>query len=85
MLATTQPGGKAESDQLNEMMAERHYLGWDPPALRRRPNVGLACKIVRCASVAAVSSQGTKARGTTELDSHANMIVIGKHCRIIAR
>ena len=51
--------------------------GWDPPSSARPTDV-LAERI--CASVNTTSKCG----GQTELDSHANMCVFGKHCMTIS-
>ena len=59
--------------------------GWDPPI--PMPNVHLKLRIsatlaLICDALVKGISQG---EGTTELDSHANMCVIGKNCYLLSK
>ena len=64
--------------------------GWDPPSGLPAPNDHLRFRINVSVSQAALISDVMVSRanvseGRTELDSHANMCVLGKHCYILSR
>ena len=58
--------------------------GWDPPV--PIPNVYLTARIAAAtALIGNASVDGTSdGEGRTELDSHANMCVLGKHCVLLS-
>ena len=58
--------------------------GWDPPV--PVPNVYLMARIAAAtALIGNASVDGTSdGEGRTELDSHANMCVLGKHCFLLS-
>ena len=63
---------------------EKH--GWDPPVM---PSESLRVKVREMVQASVCSlkleSECEQIMSRTELDSHANMIVIGKHSLVIAR
>ena len=64
--------------------------GWDPPSGLPAPNDHLRFRINVSVSQAALISDVMVSRanvseGRTELDSHANMCVLGKHCYILSQ
>ena len=65
-------------------LEEKH--GWDPPAVE--PNDMLKVKIISCvnAKLSSLRYQEVpeKVISRSELDSHANMIVLGKECEILS-
>ena len=69
--------GKLEPDKMLKQLS-RLVEGWDPP-VRVKPSNALKSKI------ASLTEGGDDLKGRTELDSHANMVVVGKHCWIISR
>ena len=60
---------------------DKKIEGWDPPV----QNAYLQARIAAAtASVCDASVMGTSnGEGRTELDSHANMCVLGKHCLLL--
>lgn len=83
-MTTTGQCSVSQSDKL-QLLADKLIDGWDPPAHMCQPCDDLKAKIHRRVQVSASSLNGARGHGKTELDSHANMCVVGKNCLIISR
>ena len=66
-----------DEDEMSQ--PDPHNNGWDPPP--QQPDQVLQARI--CA-LSKLSSMSSKNEGS-HLDSHANMIVCGKHCHILSQ
>ena len=55
--------------------------GYDPP----KPNEHLLMKIAAVIGKALLTNTADEGGGCTELDSHANMCVLGRQCCILSR
>ena len=84
--AVSSNGSKVELDTYLHQLASRRIDGWDPPAAMLHPTEEMKYKI-RCRakiSVIEIEGKGGSSTSRTELDSHANFCVVGRHCYIIS-
>ena len=70
----------------NQSVEGKLIEGWDPPAAVRHLSMEFKHTICLRARVSAIDRLGEGSSSTrTECDSHANMIVVGRHCHIISK
>ena len=73
-------GANPENSQ-NQSVEGKLIEGWDPPAAVRHLLLEFKHNICLQASVSAIERLGEGSSSSrTETDSHANMIVVGRHC-----
>ena len=65
-----------DEDILSQLETYKHR--WDPPL--QQPDKVLQARICALSKLSSVTSKNEG----THLDSHANMIVCGKHCHILS-
>ena len=77
----------AEPDEILHLLADKLIGGWDPPDAVRHISDEFKSRINYRVNVSAIELEGKGGAiiSRTELDSHANMCVVGKHCIIISR
>ena len=85
--AASSNGSKIQPDTYLHQLASQLIDGWDPPAAMLHPTEEMKHKIRCRVKISAIEFEGKGGGSTsrTELDSHANFCVVGRHCYIISR